>query len=110
MYVLASEIASSNSGLDQSKLPPLDIDEHGMIPVQDWLQLVVVYKRLIEIYDKKKTYISTTGETVIYNPHKTLLETYVGMLVLYGIYGIITMTGKGPLSSHMAWKSKGMRD
>ena len=78
--------------------------------MQDWLQLVVVYKRLVEVYDRKKTYIGPNGEVVVYNPRKTSLETLVGMLVLYGIYGVITMTGKGSLSTHMAWKSKGMRN
>ena len=38
------------------------------------------------------------------------METFVGMLVLYGIYGVVTMTGKGSISSHMAWKSKPMRE
>lgn len=106
---MLSNVSSEFVSIDPEKLPPLNVDEDGLIPPQDWLQLVVLYKRLIEVYEKKKTYIGPNGETVIYNPRKTSLETYVGMLVLYGINGVIKMTGKGSLATHVAWQSKPMR-
>ena len=107
---MLSNVSSEFVKIDPSKLPPLNKDSDGLIPPQDWLQLDVVYKCLVEIYDKKKTYIGVNGEVVVYKPRKTSLETFVGMLVLYGIYRVITMTGKGALSSHMAWGSKPMRN
>ena len=85
-------------------MPAQVINEHGNIQTQNWDQLILLCKELIDVCDKQKYYVKNEKK-VLFKPRKSSLSVCVGMLVLHGIYGVPIMTGKGPLNSIHTWKN-----